>query len=1067
MEIQGLLAGRTPRGRQHGGGRRVGAACPRPLPPSDPPPGPCVHGGSDPTALAAATRRRLLLRGPEDGGGRRREKPPPPPPLPGEGEASDELGFPGFLMEEKPPPPPPPPPAAGEPGPGAAPPAGPDGSGGDSFLVVFNLVRGGGEDEGREAEGPAPKPKEAVAAEEEDEDAEDAGGWSRGCNGRPGPAHAPRSRGLQAEPRPLPELQALQLLPGPAPDGRALPAEGFSGTITINNQNLIVRIENGFLTLAAPGDPLGPVGAKEAAAGGPGLGPGPQALPEEQDGSQGAALCAVDPADLGLPDPVANFLLPEPGDPLGKAPEVEGANPGARKGGAGGTGVVLVYHCPEPNCPQTFSKKHQLKLHLLSHSSTQGQRPFKCSLDGCGWAFTTSYKLKRHLQSHDKLRPFTCPTGDCGKRFTTVYNLKAHMKGHEQENTFKCEVCAERFPSHAKLCTHQRTHFEPERPYKCEFPGCEKTFITVSALFSHNRAHFREQELFSCSFPGCDKQYDKACRLKIHLRSHTGERPFICDFDGCGWSFTSMSKLLRHKRKHEDDRRFTCTVEGCGKSFTRAEHLKGHSITHLGTKPFECPVEGCCAKFSARSSLYIHSKKHLQDVDSLKSRCLVSSCSKLFTSKHSMTAHMIKQHNFSPDLLTQLEATTSLTPSSELTSPGQNDLSNVDLVSLFNVSGNGSTVATDVALVNSGILTIDVASVSSTLGGNLPVNNNNNSNSLGQTVDPLILVASNDNPHGLDNSLLLGTTATVLQQSTLNLDDVQTVNAEALGSLASLSLKNSSQDLHGLTSSNNLTIDSATLTPSSSLSGNCVPELLTPTKSEQNLLPGSDVVGQQEGSKVVTQFVFSNPTGSYSAQKEMDLSTVTGSSFLESGGSARTDYRAIQLAKKKKQRGTGSSTGASGSAQRKSKSDKVSTPSVSTGLSCRLSGSIVVPSGGLMIRDPATGAQYVQIQLLQGESTILANPAFKNNPILLWKNTNVLHYTPSLDYFNLRVTPLCILSCRMILQEMETYHFNSVLSLPHPILILLLICQYIFCRSRTLQLRMMLVLTNHNSQEAQ
>ncbi|XP_028907161.1 zinc finger protein ZXDC isoform X2 [Ornithorhynchus anatinus] len=987
MEIQGLVAGRSPRGSQHGGGR-AGAARPRPPPPCDPPPGPRVHGGSDPPAFAAPTRRRLLLRGPEDAGGQRRDK---PPPLPGEGEASDELGFPVFLMEEKPP-------AAGEPGSGlglgAAPPAGPDSSGGDAFLVVFNLVRGTGENEGREAEGPAPKPKEAAAEEEEeeeeddDEEDEEAGGWSRGCNGRPGPSYAPRSsRGLQAEPPPLPELQALQLLPpGPAPDGRAPPAEvppatagppapSFSGTITINNQNLIVRIENGFLTLAAPGDAPGPVGAKEAApsalpAGGPGLGPGPgpgpQALPEEQDGSQGA-LCAMEQAELGLPDPVANFLLPEPGDPLGKAREVEGSTPGARKGGAGATGVVLVYHCPEPNCPQTFSKKHQLKLHLLSHSSTQGQRPFKCPLDGCGWSFTTSYKLKRHLQSHDKLRPFTCPTGDCGKRFTTVYNLKAHMKGHEQENTFKCEVCAERFPSHAKLSTHQRTHFEPERPYKCEFPGCEKTFITVSALFSHNRAHFREQELFSCSFPGCDKQYDKACRLKIHLRSHTGERPFICDFDGCGWSFTSMSKLLRHKRKHEDDRRFTCTVEGCGKSFTRAEHLKGHSITHLGTKPFECPVEGCCAKFSARSSLYIHSKKHLQDVDSLKSRCLVSSCSKLFTSKHSMTAHMIKQHNFSPDLLTQLEATTSLTPSSELTSPGQNDLSNVDLVSLFNVSGNGSTVATDVALVNSGILTIDVASVSSTLGGNLPVNNNNNSNSLGQTVDPLILVASNDIPHGLDNSLLLGTTATVLQQSTLNLDDVQTVNAEALGSLASLSLKNSGQDLHGLTSSNNLTIDSTTLTPSSSLSGNCVPELLTPTKSERNLLPGSDVVGQQEGSKVVTQFVFSNPTGNYSAQKEMDLSTVTGSSFLESGGSARTDYRAIQLAKKKKQRGTGSSTGASSSAQRKSKSDKVSTPSVSTGLSCRLSGSIVVPSGGLMIRDPATGAQYVQIQLLQDD----------------------------------------------------------------------------------------------------
>uniref|UniRef100_A0A7M4G2L6 ZXD family zinc finger C n=1 Tax=Crocodylus porosus TaxID=8502 RepID=A0A7M4G2L6_CROPO len=479
-------------------------------------------------------------------------------------------------------------------------------------------------------------------------------------------------------------------------------------------------------------------------------------------------------------------------------------------------------------------------------------------------------------------------------------------------------------------------------------------------------AHFREQEQFSCSFPGCNKQYDKACRLKIHMRSHTGERPFICDFEGCGWSFTSMSKLLRHKRKHEDDRRFTCPVEGCGKSFTRAEHLKGHSITHLGTKPFECPVEGCCAKFSARSSLYIHSKKHLQDVDSLKTRCPVSSCNKLFTSKHSMKTHMVKQHNFSPDLLTQLEATCSLTPSSELTSPGQSDLSNIDLVSLFsNVSGNNSGISTDMALVNSGIVTIDVASVGSTLGGNLPVS----SSSLNQTVDPLILVAGNDIPQSLDSSsLLLGTPTTVLQQSTLNLDDVQTVNAEALGSLASLSVRNSSQDMHGLTSSNNLTIDTATLTPSSSLGGSNVPELLTPIKVERNLLPNSDVVGQQEGSKVVTQFVFSNPPGSYSAQKEMDLNTVTGSSFLESGGSARTDYRAIQLAKKRKQKGNGSSTGAANSSQRKSKGGKVSPTNFSSSShGSRMGGNVVLPNGGLTMRDPATGAQYVQIQLLQDD----------------------------------------------------------------------------------------------------
>ncbi|XP_075430714.1 zinc finger protein ZXDC-like isoform X2 [Ascaphus truei] len=720
-----------------------------------------------------------------------------------------------------------------------------------------------------------------------------------------------------------------------------------------------VRLENGLLTLGGSAVTRGSYDL-------PGnnplhRGPHPTSSPRAWashlplHGGEGSGLEDVDMVLRDTVDEqVAGFLVGDMGELQVNLGEALGL---AKKG------VLLVYRCPEPGCAQAFDRKQQLKVHLLSH--TEGQRPFKCSVDRCGWSFTTLYKLKRHLQSHDKRRPFSCDVPGCGKCFTTVYNLKAHLRAHEQESVFRCDTCGERCPTAAKLGTHLRTHFEPERPYKCEFPGCDKTFITVTALFSHHRAHVREQEQFICSFPGCNKQYDKACRLKIHLRSHTGERPFICDFEGCGWAFTSMSKLLRHKRKHEDDRRYHCPVEGCGKSFTRAEHLKGHSITHLGTKPFECPVEGCGAKFSARSSLYIHSKKHLQDVDTSKTRCLVSSCSKMFNSKQSLKSHMVKQHNFSPDLLTQLEATSSLTPSSELTSSVQSDLSNLDLSSLFtNVSSNGSGISADLTLVNSGILTIDVSSVGSTLGGNLSVSNN----SMVHPVDPLVLVSTNENPHSLDSSLLLGAAASILQQGTLHLEDVQTVNAEALGSLASLSMKGSSQDLHGLTSSNNLTIDTATLIPSVSLgASSSMPELLTQTKAERSLLPGSEVVGQQEGSKVVTQFVFPNPTGGYSSQKEMDFSSGSGSSLLlESGGSARTDYRAIQLAKSKKT-GSVSCTGTSPT-QRKSKGGKPSAAvSSAVGQGGRFCSNVVMPNAGLTLRDPATGAQYVQIQLLQDD----------------------------------------------------------------------------------------------------
>ncbi|KAB0339676.1 hypothetical protein FD754_023737, partial [Muntiacus muntjak] len=469
------------------------------------------------------------------------------------------------------------------------------------------------------------------------------------------------------------------------------------------------------------------------------------------------------------------------------------------------------------------------------------------------------------------------------------------MRAHEQESLFKCEVCAERFPTHAKLSSHQRSHFEPERPYKCDFPGCEKTFITVSALFSHNRAHFREQELFSCSFPGCSKQYDKACRLKIHLRSHTGERPFICDSDSCGWTFTSMSKLLRHKRKHDDDRRFPCPVEGCGKSFTRAEHLKGHSVTHLGTKPFTCPVEGCHARFSARSSLYIHSKKHLQDVTAPKSRCLVSSCDRLFASKHSMKAHVLRQHRRHPDLFPPLGAPSSLMPSSDPGSPGQGEFSHVDLAVLFSdppADGSAAPGAPDEAL-GAGILTIDMTSVGASLGGDLPAGQA----SFGP-MDPLVLVAHGDIPPGPESPLVLGTAAVGFQQGGLATDDMPAMGAGALGCLVAVPVKNLGQDPQALT-------------PGGPQGASSVPEPLVPVKVEPDSPPRAQPGWQQEPGKGASRPVESSPLEQSGPRRDARLAAATGGFYLEGGGSARTDSQSIQRAQEKKQRGPGSRTGGS------------------------------------------------------------------------------------------------------------------------------------------------------------
>lgn len=290
-------------------------------------------------------------------------------------------------------------------------------------------------------------------------------------------------------------------------------SETFSGTITINNQNIIVTIENGVLTLAASQEGcvhkeddvltlkehLGMKDHEDIVllnyeSGTKSIGKistlavtsfGPQDEPRPGLSVTDSELALVD--DCSVPEfgpsldscPIVKQEMGvlcavtggEPVTPRTKVPTSDCTTgdlpsvPQIRSKKETST----TFSCPEPGCSCVFDTRQKLKVHLLNHG--EDPRPYQCTMEGCGWAFATSYKLKRHLQSHDKQRPHTCQFEGCGRRFTTIYNLKAHVKVHEQDNAFVCEICSERFRSATRLTNHQRVHFEPQRPHKCEFPG--------------------------------------------------------------------------------------------------------------------------------------------------------------------------------------------------------------------------------------------------------------------------------------------------------------------------------------------------------------------------------------------------------------------------------------------------------------------------------------------------------------------------------------------------------------------------------------------------------------------
>ncbi|MTI11777.1 C2H2-type zinc finger protein [Sansalvadorimonas verongulae] len=73
---------------------------------------------------------------------------------------------------------------------------------------------------------------------------------------------------------------------------------------------------------------------------------------------------------------------------------------------------------------------------------------------------------------------------------------------------------------------------------------------------------------------------------KMHKRANTGDRPYVCDFAGCNKSFTRSACLTRHERTHTltRERPYVCDLDGCKKSFIQHSSLTYHKRTQHNKK---------------------------------------------------------------------------------------------------------------------------------------------------------------------------------------------------------------------------------------------------------------------------------------------------------------------------------------------------------------------------------------------------------------------------------------------------------------------------------------------------
>lgn len=64
-----------------------------------------------------------------------------------------------------------------------------------------------------------------------------------------------------------------------------------------------------------------------------------------------------------------------------------------------------------------------------------------------------------------------------------------------------------------------------------------------------------------------------------------GEKPFKCEFDGCDRRFANSSDRKKHSHVHTSDKPYNCRVRGCEKSYTHPSSLRKHMKIHGDVSP--------------------------------------------------------------------------------------------------------------------------------------------------------------------------------------------------------------------------------------------------------------------------------------------------------------------------------------------------------------------------------------------------------------------------------------------------------------------------------------------------
>ncbi|KAK9538117.1 hypothetical protein VZT92_005672 [Zoarces viviparus] len=152
--------------------------------------------------------------------------------------------------------------------------------------------------------------------------------------------------------------------------------------------------------------------------------------------------------------------------------------------------AIYETNCHWEGCTKEYDTQDQLVHHINNDHIHGEKKEFVCRWEECSREqkpFKAQYMLVVHMRRHTGEKPHRCTFEGCAKAYSRLENLKTHLRSHTGEKPYVCEHegCNKAFSNASDRAKHQNRTHSNEKPYVCKIPGCTKRYTDPSSLRKH------------------------------------------------------------------------------------------------------------------------------------------------------------------------------------------------------------------------------------------------------------------------------------------------------------------------------------------------------------------------------------------------------------------------------------------------------------------------------------------------------------------------------------------------------------------------------------------------------